>query len=195
MTDVFTRTKRSEVMAAIRATNTKPEIIVRRMLHLMGYRFRLHDSSLPGRPDIVMRKVQTVIQVKGCFWHGHHCLQGRVPGANRPYWRAKIAGNRKRDKRNERRLRALGWRVKTIWECSIRKSSPAALYGRLKKIMLMAGPVAKWPDKGNENERSTVEAALEAGRTRRRRGAGTPIRKGEGREGDGMLRVGAGTHG
>lgn len=155
-------------MAAIGSTNTKPEVIVRRMLHLMGYRFRLHIASLPGRPDIVIRKTRTIVQVKGCFWHGHHCLKGRVPGANRGYWQAKIDGNRTRDKRNERRLRALGWRVRTIWECSIRKSSPVALYGRLKQIMAVSRRVAKHLDKRIEPKLSTLEVALASLRTRRR---------------------------
>jgi DNA mismatch endonuclease (patch repair protein) len=125
--DVFTRAKRSEVMAAIRAKDTKPELAVRRVLHALGLRFRLHVASLPGRPDIVLPKLRAVVQVKGCFWHGHHCLRGRVPGTNRSYWLVKLAGNQARDKRNERRLRALGWSVRTVWECRVRRSSPEKL--------------------------------------------------------------------
>jgi DNA mismatch endonuclease (patch repair protein) len=125
--DVFTPEKRSEVMAAIRAKDTKPEITVRRALHAMGFRFRLHAAGLPGLPDIVLRRLETIVQVKGCFWHGHRCLKGRVPEVNRPYWQAKIAGNKARDARNERRLRAMGWRVKTVWECRVRRSSPEEL--------------------------------------------------------------------
>jgi DNA mismatch endonuclease (patch repair protein) len=133
--DVFTREKRSEVMAAIRAKDTKPEIAVRRALYGMGLRFRLHVSALPGRPDIVMRKLMAIVQVKGCFWHGHGCLKGRVPGVNRPYWRGKIAGNKARDRRNERRLRARGWRVRTIWECRVRRSSPEDLEALLRDML------------------------------------------------------------
>lgn len=127
MADVFTRAKRSEVMAAIRAKDTKPEIAVRRALHAMGCRFRLHAAELPGRPDIVLKKLGLIVQVKGCFWHGHRCLKGRVPRLHRRYWLEKIAGNKERDARNERKLRAMGWSVTTIWECRVRRSSPEEL--------------------------------------------------------------------
>jgi DNA mismatch endonuclease (patch repair protein) len=139
--DVFTREKRSEVMAAIRAKDTKPEIAVRRALHAMGYRFRLHAASLPGRPDIVMKRLGLIVQVKGCFWHGHRCLKGRVPGLHRRYWLEKIAGNKARDARNERKLRALGWLVKTIWECRVRRSSPEELAAFLEKTVGRARPL------------------------------------------------------
>jgi DNA mismatch endonuclease (patch repair protein) len=114
-------------MAAIRAKDTKPEIVVRRALYSIGFRFRLHVPALPGRPDIVMKKLGVIVQVKGCFWHGHRCLKGRIPGTNTRYWRAKISGNRARDRRNERRLRALGWRVTTVWECMVRRSRGGTL--------------------------------------------------------------------
>lgn len=127
MADVFTARKRSEVMARIRAKDTKPELAVRRALHALGYRFRLHDHSLPGRPDIVMRKHATIVDVRGCFWHGHQCLKGRVPGNNRAYWAPKLADNKARDRRNARRLRAMGWHVVTIWECDIRQWTAAQL--------------------------------------------------------------------
>lgn len=138
MADVFTREKRSEVMAAIRAKDTKPEIAVRRALHAMGYRFRLHAAALPGRPDIVMKRLGLIVQVKGCFWHGHRCLKGRVPGLHRRYWLEKIAGNKARDARNERKLRATGWSVKTIWECRVRRSSPEELRASLTKVLRQA---------------------------------------------------------
>ncbi len=131
--DVFTPEKRSEVMALIRAKNTKPEIAVRRALHRLGYRFRLHDTNLPGRPDIVLPRHRLVIEVKGCFWHGHRCLKGRVPRSHRAYWLEKIKGNKARDKRNARRLRAMGWRVRTIWECDVRRWSPDELAARLQE--------------------------------------------------------------
>lgn len=135
MADVFARNKRSAVMAAIRAKHTKPEMLVRRLLHAMGYRFRLHVSGLPGRPDIVLPKHRLIIQVKGCFWHGHYCLKGRIPGTNRTYWGPKIQGNKERDARNERRLRAGGWRVTTIWECKIRRSTSEELHLSLRRIL------------------------------------------------------------
>jgi len=108
---------------------------VRRALHRLGYRFRLHDARLPGRPDIVLRKHGTIIEVKGCFWHGHRCLKGRVPGGNRAYWLQKIAGNKLRDRKNARRLRAMGWKVKAIWECRVRRQSPEQLAAALRKLL------------------------------------------------------------
>lgn len=133
--DVFTREKRSEVMAGIRSKDTKPEIAVRRALHAMGLRFRLHVPRLPGRPDIVIKKRMAIVQVKGCFWHGHRCLKGRVPGVNRRYWLVKITGNRARDKRNEKRLRVMGWSVKTIWECRVRRTDPEELPALLRVML------------------------------------------------------------
>ena len=129
--DVFTPEKRSQVMALIRAKHTKPELAVRRALHAMGYRFRLHARHLPGNPDIVLARHRTIILVQGCFWHGHRCLKGRVPEGNRAYWSVKLAGNKERDRRNGRRLRALGWRVRTVWECSVRRWPEEILRRRL----------------------------------------------------------------
>ena len=123
-------------MAAIRAKHTKPEIAVRRALYAMGLRFRLHDARLPGRPDIVIRRRMAIVQVKGCFWHGHRCLKGRVPGVNRRYWLAKIAGNRARDARNERRLRSMGWSVRTVWECKVRRWRPEELAAVLRGLLI-----------------------------------------------------------
>lgn len=133
MADTLTRAKRSEVMARIRGMDTAPELAVRRALHRMGYRFRLHVMSLPGRPDVVLPKHRTIVQVKGCFWHGHFCLGGRVPPGK--YWRAKLARNKARDKQNDRRLRALGWRVRTVWECRLRRSPPAVIEARLRTLL------------------------------------------------------------
>ena len=133
MADVFTKRKRSEVMARIRAKGTKPEVAVARALRDLGIRFSRHAKSLPGRPDFVLSAMRTVINVKGCFWHGHFCLKGRIPEGNRAYWRAKIAGNRGRDRRNEAWLRRSGWRVFTVWECRVRRSTRESLAGTLRK--------------------------------------------------------------
>ncbi len=135
VSDVFTPDKRSEVMSRIRATNTKPEIAVRRALHALGYRFRLHVAGLPGKPDIVMRRHMTVVQVNGCFWHGHRCLKGRRPRQNATYWGSKIAGNIERDRRNERQLRAAGWKVRTLWECDVRRWDHEQLRRRLLHLL------------------------------------------------------------
>src|SRR5271156_928388 len=122
-------------MARIRAKDTKPELAVRRALHGLGYRFRLHDRRLPGRPDIVLSKHRLIIEVKGCFWHGHRCLKGRVPVGNRAYWAQKLSGNKIRGRRNACRLRAMGWKVKTVWECEVRRKSSDQLAARLQKLL------------------------------------------------------------
>lgn len=118
--DVFSKEKRSWVMSCIRSANTQPELAVRRILYAAGFRYRLHVRSLPGRPDIVLRRYRTCIQVHGCFWHGHGCRVGHVPGSRQHYWRPKIAGNRARDVRNHRLLRQQGWKLFVIWECDCR---------------------------------------------------------------------------
>lgn len=108
------------MMAAIRGKNTKPEIIVRRFLHRLGFRFQLHRRDLPGRPDIVLPKYRTVVEVRGCFWHRHEgCRFAYMPKSNREFWEAKLNGNRERDRRNLRELASLGWRVIEVWECEL----------------------------------------------------------------------------
>lgn len=110
---------RSANMARIRSKDTKPEILVRQALHSLGYRFRLHVRELPGRPDIVLPKYRAIIQVKGCFWHGHTCIDGRTPKSNQAYWIPKLARNQERDHANDRKLRRLGWSVRNLWECRV----------------------------------------------------------------------------
>jgi len=107
-------------MQRIRSKNTKPELHVRRLVHALGYRYRLHGGHLPGRPDLVFAGRRKVIFVHGCYWHVHSCRFGRVtPATNAEFWREKRLGNRQRDKRNERALRALGWRLLVVWECEL----------------------------------------------------------------------------
>jgi len=118
--DPLTRAERSALMSRIRGADTKPELVVRSALHRAGFRFRLHGRSLPGRPDIVLPKYGTVIFVHGCFWHRHGCRLASEPRTRRDFWRAKFAANVARDSRNARALRALGWRVLTVWECALR---------------------------------------------------------------------------
>ncbi|MEQ9410518.1 MAG: very short patch repair endonuclease [Fuerstiella sp.] len=118
MTDVHTRRQRSFNMSRIRAKDTRPEMIVRSLVHQMGYRFRLHRRDLPGTPDLVLPRHHKVIFVHGCFWHQHRCRYGRVtPKTNAAFWAAKRQGNVTRDRRNLRQLRAAGWDVLVIWEC------------------------------------------------------------------------------
>ena len=111
---------RSSNMAKIRSGDTKPEMSVRRIVHAAGFRYRLHCSDLPGKPDIVFVKYRRVVLVHGCFWHGHNCARAHTPRTNAAYWSAKIAGNIRRDIKNVRLLRKAGWRVTVIWECSAR---------------------------------------------------------------------------
>jgi DNA mismatch endonuclease (patch repair protein) len=110
---------RSENMSRIRSKDTKPEILVRQALHKLGFRFRLHVRNLPGRPDIVLPKHRTIIEIKGCFWHGHSCIDGRVPRSNQEYWVPKLLRNKVRDRSNVGKLRRLGWSVRLLWECKV----------------------------------------------------------------------------
>lgn len=121
MTDVFTPEKRSAVMRRIKGRDTAPELAVRRILRSAGVGYRLGGCGLPGRPDVVMKGRRTVIFVHGCFWHGHDCPRGsRQPKANADYWIAKINRNRARDVAVQTALTSDGWRVLTIWECSMK---------------------------------------------------------------------------
>lgn len=126
MPDVFDSRQRSEVMSRIRSKDTKPELLIRRALHKRGFRYRLHDRQLPGRPDIVLPRYRTVIQVRGCFWHQHPdpgCVDSRLPGSRRDYWVPKLEKNVARDKANDERLGAAGWKVLVVWECACTRRS------------------------------------------------------------------------
>jgi DNA mismatch endonuclease (patch repair protein) len=116
--DVYTPQERSRVMAAVRSTDTEPELRVRRLLHRLGYRFRLHRRDLPGRPDIVLPKWRAVLFVHGCFWHQHPgCPRAARPTSNVEFWNRKLDRNVRRDQENRRALEEAGWCVLTIWEC------------------------------------------------------------------------------
>lgn len=121
--DHLTPAKRSWNMAKIRSNNTRPEREVRSLLHKMGYRFRVNHQTLPGKPDIVLKRFKTVIFVNGCFWHGHkNCSRSNIPKSNTTYWINKIETNKKRDGKNVRQLRKEGWKVITVWECHVQKT-------------------------------------------------------------------------
>lgn len=123
MADDLTPEQRRKCMAAIRSKDTKPEMIVRRAVHAMGYRYRLHRRELPGCPDLVLPKHRKAIFVHGCFWHAHTCRAGvRLPASNVDYWKKKRDGNVKRDKEAQAKLKELGWELLTIWECETKKS-------------------------------------------------------------------------
>ncbi len=133
MTDVFTTGERSEIMRRIRSKNTVPEIKIRSELHRLGYRYRLHYRRLPGKPDIVLPRYRTVIEIRGCFWHAHDCGKGHIPKSNQNYWKPKLERNKCRDRINDLALRRLGWRVIVVWEC--RCKTPTLLAGQLKRIV------------------------------------------------------------
>jgi DNA mismatch endonuclease (patch repair protein) len=130
-----TSPRRSANMSRIRSKDTKPEMLVRKALHRLGLRFRLHVRGLPGCPDIVLPKYRTVLQVKGCFWHGHTCPDGRLPKSNRDYWVPKLLKNRKRDIANDRKLRRLGWSVRNLWECRVTSLGQNSLGAALAKML------------------------------------------------------------
>lgn len=121
MTDHLTKEKRSWNMSRIRSKDTKPEIIVRSLLHHLGYRFRLHSKKLPGKPDIVLTKYKTVIFVHGCFWHRHKdCSRATMPKSNQEYWNAKFERNVQRFKEVSEQIKSLGWKVTVVWECEVK---------------------------------------------------------------------------
>lgn len=137
MTDRLTKEARSRLMSRIGQANTGPERKVRSLLHRLGYRFRLHVRALPGTPDIVLPGRKAVIFVHGCFWHGHVCKAEKMPKSRTDYWGPKIEANKKRDKRQQRLLQKLGWKVIVVWECELK-----ALDKLAQKIL--AGVPAKY---------------------------------------------------
>jgi DNA mismatch endonuclease, patch repair protein len=120
MADITSPEIRSRMMSGIRGKDTAPEMRVRRALFERGFRYRLHDRSLPGTPDLVLKKYTAVVFVNGCFWHGHDCSYFRWPGTRPDFWRQKILRNREVDEQSKEALLTRGWRVLTIWECAMR---------------------------------------------------------------------------
>ncbi len=115
--DTRTPEQRRRIMQSVKSKDTGPELVVRRLLHGMGYRYRLHRKDLPGRPDIAFGPRRKAIFVHGCFWHGHGCSKGRLPKSRLDYWQPKVDKNRERDRTKEEQLKNLGWSVLTIWQC------------------------------------------------------------------------------
>jgi DNA mismatch endonuclease (patch repair protein) len=116
--DRWNKAARSAMMAKVKNKNTKPEMVVRSLLHRLGFRFRLQHEGLPGRPDIILPRWKVVVYVHGCFWHGHEgCRKGAKPTSNVEFWDQKLSTNKKRDEHNYGELRRLGWRPLTVWEC------------------------------------------------------------------------------
>jgi len=135
--DVVDRRTRSRMMAGITGRNTRPEMAVRRALHVAGFRFRLHRKDLPGSPDIVLPRYRTVVFVHGCFWHRHAgCRLAKLPASNADFWRVKLEGNVQRDRNAVKALLAGGWRVLTVWECAIRDQSIGPKIGQLIRALI-----------------------------------------------------------
>lgn len=134
MTDVLTPEQRKLNMSRIRGRDTKPEMLVRRGLHARGLRYRLHDRSLPGRPDLVLRKYHTAVFIHGCFWHAHRCALSKLPTSRQDFWKQKLEGNKARDRKAIELLRSSGWRVVVIWECAIRGAGRDSLDSVLDRI-------------------------------------------------------------
>lgn len=120
MTDIVDPATRSRIMSGIRSKNTTPELTVRKGLHALGLRFRIHDRQIPGKPDLIYKRCRAAIFVHGCFWHGHSCSYFRLPGTRREFWSRKISGTQSRDSKVMAALKAAGWRQLTVWECAFR---------------------------------------------------------------------------
>lgn len=120
MADVLTAQQRKLNMSRIRGKDTKPEMLIRRGLHARGLRYRLHDRSLPGRPDLVFPKHHTAVFIHGCFWHAHGCVLSKLPATRQDFWEAKLSANAARDRKAVEALQADGWHVLIIWECALR---------------------------------------------------------------------------
>lgn len=124
MADTLTSERRSWNMSRIRGRDTRPELVLRSLLHRAGFRFRLHAKQLPGRPDIILPRYRTAIFVHGCFWHRHPgCRNATTPSTRREFWQAKFDGNVSRDARNQAALEAAGWTVLTVWECELKSDA------------------------------------------------------------------------
>ena len=148
--DIVTPETRSRMMSSIRGSNTSPELVVRRMLHSFGFRFRLHRKDLPGRPDIVLPKYNLAIFVHGCFWHRHKgCRYTTSPQSNKVFWQDKFRGNSSRDRKALRDLHALGWRTLVVWEChSKQKSANSVLRRRIEHIVKSNAKHTEFPRYG-----------------------------------------------
>ena len=136
MADIWSAEKRSEVMSRIRGSNTKPELLVRSLVHRLGYRFTVAgpgNKRLPGKPDLVLPKHRVVIFVHGCFWHGHSCSKGHPPKSREDYWAPKLHANKERDARRIRELTALGWASMVVWQCEL--NDPNMVLARVKKFL------------------------------------------------------------
>jgi DNA mismatch endonuclease, patch repair protein len=137
MTDVLTWEQRHRCMSSVRSKDTGPEMLLRSVLHRAGLRYRLHDGTLPGSPDLAFPRFRAAVFVHGCYWHSHGCYKSTVPKSRRAFWEAKFSANRERDERNIRSLRERGWRIMIVWECALKgKTSWSAV--------VVANTVKEW---------------------------------------------------
>ena len=153
MADVVDKATRSRMMAGIRGKDTKPELVIRSALHRRGLRFRLHDASLPGKPDLVLPKFRTVVFIHGCFWHRHECQYFKWPGSNKNFWRSKLLGNVRRDAVTMGVLKLAGWRVCVLWECALKQKTSGVVDRMLDRV-------AKWiraPDNSKRKSWANLE--------------------------------------
>ena len=142
MTDVVDPETRSRMMSGIRGKDTMPELEIRHQLHRLGFRYRLHDKQLPGKPDIVLKKYDAVIFVHGCFWHRHHCHLFKWPKTRPEFWKEKINRNHENDLKALQKIQSSGWRVCIVWECAIK--------GATKDTQEISETIARWL-KGNKS--------------------------------------------
>lgn len=136
MPEQFSKEERSAIMGRVKSKNTKPEMVVRRLLHGLGYRYRLHGKELPGKPDLVFKRRKKAIFVHGCFWHMHPgCSRSKIPEKNREYWERKLHRNRERDRENLEALKGAGWEVHIVWGCELRDKEELA-----RRLSAFLGP-------------------------------------------------------
>jgi|TARA_B100001971_G_scaffold23758_1_gene18500 DNA mismatch endonuclease (patch repair protein) len=133
--DKISKFQRSKNMSFIKSKNTKPEILIRSLLFSKGYRFKIHDKKLPGKPDIVMPKLKTVVNIHGCYWHYHGCSRSNVPKTKTKYWLEKLENNKRRDSQNKRKLTKLGWRVIDVWECTLKRRNIDKTFDKLQRMI------------------------------------------------------------
>jgi DNA mismatch endonuclease, patch repair protein len=144
MTDVLTPVQRSRCMSAIRGKDTAPEVLLRRLLRSINYRFKTNDASLPGKPDFAFGKLRKIIFLHGCFWHRHRCKAGRsLPATRRQFWVDKLEENKKRDKRQAAKLRRAGWKVLVIWECQLCREKIHRTLAKIAYFLMAGAPEAR----------------------------------------------------
>lgn len=139
MVDILTKPQRSELMSRVKRKNTKPEYILRSALHRLGFRYKLDDGRLPGRPDLTLPRYMAVVLVHGCFWHRHSCTKASMPGTNVPKWEKKFLDNVTRDKRNYELLVDQGYRVIVVWECELYSATISTIERVVKELLETTG--------------------------------------------------------